>query len=479
MSSVRKRYVQRGQLWVPEYTAHSRGLGDWVARGLAKLGIEQDPGCGCPKRQAALNAMLPFRRRPYQAPAFMRSRPAIAGGSGTADIFFNSVECPHVGGVPTNPNHLFCDDFDHGFWYQAGPPPLIWTNRPNDANARGWLWTNSDNPSGTPPGNPGSLVYPDQAISSSGQGVLGSAFAAKVTSTGASQGGSAPAAQHGFYPLCSGSSITAPKGCASGRSTYQEVYFRWYWKFLPGYVPHGSQKVLTWNRVHDGAGIDYGGGPTRSTWNFSATPTCDCNQEDPARGGAPYINPAAGQWCDLPMNVSPISIQTGRWYYCEVQIKLNTYCTTPPAGNASHPCRNGIWRVWVNDCGVNGDQCGAGTPNPTPTLRSSYTNIAWQGVYPNGQEPNPGLVGGGGLLGTVWWDDWGGSGAELSDSGTFLHDLNVASRAPIGFTGAPIAPPPPGAFNILSTQGNYNLTGATTTLTQTAGPTLVGFVKRH
>lgn len=31
------------------------GLGDYVAKGLAALGIKKKRGCGCAKRQAALN----------------------------------------------------------------------------------------------------------------------------------------------------------------------------------------------------------------------------------------------------------------------------------------------------------------------------------------------------------------------------------------------------------------------------------------
>tara|TARA_R100000655_G_scaffold48166_1_gene85549 strand:+ start:222 stop:494 length:273 start_codon:yes stop_codon:yes gene_type:complete len=40
-----------------------RGLGDLVARGLEKIGIRKKPGCGCHKRQKALNKMVPFSRR--------------------------------------------------------------------------------------------------------------------------------------------------------------------------------------------------------------------------------------------------------------------------------------------------------------------------------------------------------------------------------------------------------------------------------
>jgi hypothetical protein len=60
--SVHTRYVQRGELWVPEYTAQMRGLGDLVARGLSAIGIKQKAGCACPRRQGTWNRWVPFGR---------------------------------------------------------------------------------------------------------------------------------------------------------------------------------------------------------------------------------------------------------------------------------------------------------------------------------------------------------------------------------------------------------------------------------
>ena len=37
-----------------------RGLGDLVAAGLQRLGVEKRAGCGCGGRQAALNRLVPF-----------------------------------------------------------------------------------------------------------------------------------------------------------------------------------------------------------------------------------------------------------------------------------------------------------------------------------------------------------------------------------------------------------------------------------
>ena len=39
-----------------------RGLGDLVARGLEAVGVKKRKGCGCQRRQDALNRALPFTR---------------------------------------------------------------------------------------------------------------------------------------------------------------------------------------------------------------------------------------------------------------------------------------------------------------------------------------------------------------------------------------------------------------------------------
>lgn len=50
---------------LPEWNASqpSRGLGDTLAKTLAAVGIRKRPGCGCGKRQAALNRLFPYRKR--------------------------------------------------------------------------------------------------------------------------------------------------------------------------------------------------------------------------------------------------------------------------------------------------------------------------------------------------------------------------------------------------------------------------------
>ncbi|MFO0899336.1 MAG: hypothetical protein U0836_18075 [Pirellulales bacterium] len=42
----------------------SRGLGDSVARVLARFGVHARPGCGCGRRRAWLNRLWPYRPGP-------------------------------------------------------------------------------------------------------------------------------------------------------------------------------------------------------------------------------------------------------------------------------------------------------------------------------------------------------------------------------------------------------------------------------
>jgi hypothetical protein len=41
----------------------SRGLGDTVAKVAKAVGIKQTPGCGCEKRQAMLNKLVPYPKK--------------------------------------------------------------------------------------------------------------------------------------------------------------------------------------------------------------------------------------------------------------------------------------------------------------------------------------------------------------------------------------------------------------------------------
>lgn len=55
------------QIPIPELSLKERGLGDWLARMLHRLGFRQRPGCGCAARQAWLN------RFGFAVSAFLKS----------------------------------------------------------------------------------------------------------------------------------------------------------------------------------------------------------------------------------------------------------------------------------------------------------------------------------------------------------------------------------------------------------------------
>jgi hypothetical protein len=92
---------------------------------------------------------------------------------------------------------------------------------------------------------------------------------------------------------------------------------------------------------------------------------------------------------------------TGRWAYVEMHIKMNT------PGQS-----NGIWELWLNDCGTDGRCTG------TPTLRARHTTVEWQGPNDNKQ------------IRSIWFENWANPGSV----GTELYDqIMVKTTGPIGF----------------------------------------------
>ena len=48
---------------LPAECSCSGGLGDTIAKVLAKAGVRKREGCGCEKRQEALNRLVPYKKR--------------------------------------------------------------------------------------------------------------------------------------------------------------------------------------------------------------------------------------------------------------------------------------------------------------------------------------------------------------------------------------------------------------------------------
>jgi len=202
---------------------------------------------------------------------------------------------------------------------------------------------------------------------------------------------------HGFYP---------------NDTAYNELYVRFYFKQLSGYVHNNNQKFMSLITGAYSGGIDQGGLVGRTMREPQACPQWTCNELSEG-----YLDQNQGQNIFIESD--------SHWYFIEVHFKINTFNT-----------RNGIFQLWINDCGTNGLGC-----TGTPTLRSSFTNVGWIG----GSSTTSTVVG------SAWFDIWG----NPSDVGTMYIDQLIVSKAgPIGFMGAaassgnrPVATSRPGGIS--------------------------------
>ena len=175
------------------------------------------------------------------------------------------------------------------------------------------------------------------------------------------------------------------------KNGYNELWLRYYIKPLTGYV-YGAQKMITFNATQaGGGGITIGG--SGSPFNDGAYDTCpvyDCN-----------ITNAVYYYRQNQGTRYMLKDHEGVWTYVEMHIKLNT------PGQA-----NGVWELWLNDCGASGVCTG------TPTLRSRFTTVQWQGPTDNKQ------------IRSIWFENWANPGS----TGTELYDqVMVKTNGQIGF----------------------------------------------
>lgn len=257
-----------------------------------------------------------------------------------ADLYFNSSE-PGCSG--SDPNVLWCDDFEDGDWAHT------YANA-NDVNNDGWVMTpySPGCGSGCPTGS--------ALIGSPTNGALcGNAGAAGTNCTASSgqHSGTGQAAFMGDHNF-------------SGLQSVNEIYFRYYLKDLPGFQS-GLEKMLSINLCcAGGGGIKFG-----NTFSWSGTRNIQVTVE------AEQVNRG--------LNVSSISLLAGNWWYIEYHIKLNTPGVS-----------DGIWEAWIDNCGPNGTGC-----TGTPTLRARHTNVVWRNSGDSSQIgslwmenwANPGSVG--------------------------------------------------------------------------------------
>ena len=216
--------------------------------------------------------------------------------SSFAAPYFNSSE-PGCDG--SDPNVLWCDDFERGSWF-------VTTANVDDPQNAGW--------NGTPFGGPD--PQGKNFGRCGGQGAAGTNCAAG-SGPHSGQGQAAGMADHDF----------------NNKVSVDEVYMRYYRKALPGYT-WGLQKMWSVNPCCAGiGGIKFG---NNFVWGGSTVE---------------MLVTVYAENANRTQNVSSISFQPGRWYYIEEHIKLNT-----PGS------RNGVLEIWIDDCGTNGLGCtGSGT----------------------------------------------------------------------------------------------------------------------
>lgn len=285
----------------------------------------------------------------------------LFAGESSAHQYFNSSE-PGCDG--SDPNVLWCDDFEDGSWF-------VTTADKNNPLNDGW--------NGTPFGGPD--PQGTNFGRCSGKGVAGTNCAV----TSGPHGGIGQALAMGDHDL-------------NGLVGVDEIYFRYYVQPQPGYL-FGQEKALTFNQCCAGIGGIYFG-----TIFFGSGASVSSIR--------PHFY-AIKQGVNLSMNLgTDLFMSGGNWYYIELHLKLNT-----PGSS------NGIFELWMDDCGPNGLGCtGPGT------LRTRYTNVLFRNAGDSTQ------------IGSIWLENW----ANPAPIGEMYYDQLKVSRIRVGPVGvAPGGPPNP------------------------------------
>jgi hypothetical protein len=308
------------------------------------------------------------------------------GSPAIADPYFNSSE-PGCNG--SDPNVLLCDDFESGTWYVNDGD-----NR--TAADRGWGGTIYANPI-TPPG----------AILC-GAGVT--PFGNCAANGGPHNGGVGGRNMAGHLFKVGACGTDGSQTCG-----VDEAYIRWYMKWESGYQWSGEKNM---NLTKAAGGIFWG--------------NVHCNPGQGSRSSTCSL-----KFANYPVSSAtvtqeqPLSLQSGRWYFAELHMKLNT---------PGQP--NGQVRLWTNDCGVDGASCGA-----SPTLRVNITNVNFSNRLSTSDK-----------LELVWLENWANNGDGVGSLGTgpYWDNLKVSRVGPIGFFGTS-GPPPTGSASAPSAPTNVIL----------------------
>jgi len=277
--------------------------------------------------------------------------------SGPPTVFFNSSEP----GCGTDPNVILCDDFESGTWY---------TKNCDDANSSGGLLQTK--------GWCGTIFNP---INPPGAASCGSKGANNTNC----------AANGGLHNGAEGGRNMADHQFSGGPVT--ELWARWYYKTDPGYR-WGAEKHTNFTKAAGDI-----------TW-FNIQFNCGTGSADAEAN--PYIQiihgPSHNCWAP---NQGTFTLQSGRWYYFEVHMRLNS------SGTVS----DGLIDMWINDCGTNGVCTG------TPTLRTHLTNVGFD-------RNQTGCLASPCKIETVWFENWANPGSIGTG---YLDQIKVSKTGPIGF----------------------------------------------
>ena len=291
---------------------------------------------------------------------------AVISSGVAAAPFLNSSE-PLCQG--NDSSVLLCDDWEDGVWMTSncssnGGP----TNPDND----GWCGVTSylnqqspglDGKGFSPPAVPGYAICA-QAGAAGTSCAATSAKRALPPDNGEPPGGYSHGMM-GEHDLLNGQTAT-------------DFYIRFYLKLMGDYdVGAGNEKVMTHR--------DNSGNCCLVFLNYNAW-VCDQTQ---------LVMYADRWYCQNQGN--DVTLVNDHWYYVEAHYKLNS------VGQA-----NGLYELWIDDCGTNGLGCtGPGT------LRASYSNVTYR--------TNSATIG------NVWIENY----ANAPTSGTSLYDQLVARTARI------------------------------------------------
>lgn len=307
----------------------------------------------------------------------------MSAGQAFADPFFNSSE-PGCDG--SDPNVLFCDDFEDGTWAETDGMGVrggqtITSNATTYAPNDGWAMD---------------VWYPTQ-------GSMGQGFPSVQANTGPNYGqcggmgaaGTNCAAMTG--PRLFNQAMMGMHGLFPQGSNYREIYQRWYFYVAPGFK-WGHEKMMTFNPCCNSAGIFLGDimsyfGSGMPQYMAQAEGQWRLQNIIPADAAT---NPDYGSHVDNGQTLRWFVMKPGNWYALQIHIKMD----------------GGVLEVWMDNCGPSGTGC-----TGQPTKRINYTGVNF------GSSPG---------IGTLWFESWGN---PLSSGESRLDQIKVSKVGPIPFSG--------------------------------------------